>query len=106
MAHCEKDLLVLFGGEYFDGKSTEMFNEVILYNIKVLNSAFFHSFWLSVVFNLLQVEARILECFFKCHARKIRSNLFDCVLVGSGGSKSNCQKERLSYKARESTGLR
>jgi len=34
VAHCEKDLLVLFGGEYFDGKSTEMFNEVILYNIK------------------------------------------------------------------------
>jgi len=44
VAHCEKDLLVLFGGEYFDGKSTEMFNEVILYNIKVSNSAFFQYF--------------------------------------------------------------
>jgi len=27
--------LVLFGGEYFNGKMTEVFNQIYLYNIKV-----------------------------------------------------------------------
>ena len=35
LAHPEKDFLVLFGGEYFNGKVTEMLNQVCLYNIKV-----------------------------------------------------------------------
>ena len=62
MAHCEKDLLVLFGGEYFDGKSTEMFNDVILYNIKVSHSSRSLS---SVGFSLLQAEARNLKKFMR-----------------------------------------
>lgn len=35
IAHCEKDLLILFGGEYYDGQSTHMYNDLIIYNIKV-----------------------------------------------------------------------
>ena len=35
LAHPEKDFLVLFGGEYFNGKMTEVFNQIYLYNIKV-----------------------------------------------------------------------
>lgn len=34
LAHPEKDVLILFGGEYFNGKTTEMFNQVHLYNLK------------------------------------------------------------------------
>ena len=39
LAHPEKDFLVLFGGEYFNGKVTEMFNQICLYNIKVRKSS-------------------------------------------------------------------
>jgi len=35
LAHPEKDFLVLFGGEYFNGKMTEVFNQIYLYHIKV-----------------------------------------------------------------------
>ena len=35
IAHPEKEVLVLFGGEHFNGKVTEMFNQIYLYYIKV-----------------------------------------------------------------------
>lgn len=33
-AHPERDELILFGGEYFDGKKTHMYNELFVYNTK------------------------------------------------------------------------
>ena len=40
LAHPEKDFLVLFGGEYFNGKMTEVFNQIYLYHIKVRDHKF------------------------------------------------------------------
>ncbi|KAH8019469.1 hypothetical protein HPB51_019491 [Rhipicephalus microplus] len=36
-AHPEKDELLLFGGEYYNGKKTIMYNELFVYNIKKNN---------------------------------------------------------------------
>ena len=35
MAHCEKDILILFGGEHYNGQVTFMYGDLIIYNIKV-----------------------------------------------------------------------
>ena len=34
VAHPERDELILFGGEYFNGQKTLLYNEVFVYNIK------------------------------------------------------------------------
>jgi len=34
LAHPEKDLLIVFGGEYYNGKTTDMFNQVCIFNLK------------------------------------------------------------------------
>lgn len=33
-AHPDKDELILFGGEYYNGNQTTMYNDVFIYNIK------------------------------------------------------------------------
>lgn len=43
-AHAERDLLLLFGGEHFDGQVTHMFNELFIYNIKVIFEVYFQNF--------------------------------------------------------------